>query len=150
VTEFIGGLVVAAILLAIGIELAVLRSRKRKPKRYSHRHARRQPLLEDRMSEALVEPQTQYGHIFESYMIWKKDQETRMELFTGDAWLNLNDFTRAIVLRHIWRTLEKLARGSIVAVDSPAQEWTAAIDKAFDDRGIDPWGTPAPQAVRDR
>ena len=73
-------------------------------------------------------------------MIWKRDQETRMELFSGDPWLQLNEFTRSIVVRHIWRALEKLAKGSVVVIDSPPQEWSAQIDKTFDDRGIDPWG----------
>jgi hypothetical protein len=143
-----------ALLLMIGIEIAVLRSRKRPPKRYAHRHARRQPLLEDRMRDALAAPHAQYGEVFTSYMIWKRDQETRMELFSGDPWLNLNEFTRALVVRHVWRALEKLAKGSVVVVDSPAQEWSAQIDKSFDDRGIDPWGDdvqPAgPQFVKDR
>jgi hypothetical protein len=155
-TVFIVALALGALLLMIGIEIAVLRNRgrKRKVRRSSHRHDRRQPLLEDRMREALLEPQAQYGQVFTSYMIWKKDQETRMELFTGDPWLNLNEFTRAIVVRHIWRALEKLAKGSVVVVDQPPQEWTAQVDKSFDDHGIDPWGSdvqPAgSQFIKDR
>jgi hypothetical protein len=156
VTPLIAAIALAALLLMIGIELAVLRSRKRPPKRYVHRHARRQPLLEDRMRGALDEPQAQYGEVFTSYMIWKRDQETRMELFTGDPWLQLNEFTRSIVVRHIWRALEKLAKGSVVVIDRPPQEWSAQVDKTFDDRGIDPWGEAvppppaAPQFVKDR
>ena len=81
------------------------------PKRSTHRHARRQPLLEDRMRDALDEPQAQYGDIFTSYMIWKRDQETRMELFSDDPWMQLNEFTRALVVRHIWRALEGSPKG---------------------------------------
>ena len=92
------------------------------------------------MREALEGPHTQYGEVFTSYMIWKRDQETRMELFSGDPWHNLNEFTRAIVVRHVWRALEKLAKGAVVVVDSPPQEWSAQVDSSFDDRGIDPWG----------
>ena len=143
-TPLIAAIALAALLLMIGIELAVIRSRKRPQKRYVHRHARRQPLLEDRMRSALDEPQAQYGEVFTSYMIWKRDQETRMELFTGDPWLQLNEFTRSIVVRHIWRALEKLAKGSVVVIDQPPQEWSAQTDKAFDDRGIDPWGEKIP------
>jgi hypothetical protein len=156
VTPLIAAIALAALLLMIGIELAVMRSRKRPQKRYVHRHARRQPLLEDRMRGALDEPQAQYGEVFTSYMIWKRDQETRMELFTGDPWLQLNEFTRSIVVRHIWRALEKLAKGSVVVIDQPPQEWSAQIDKTFDDRGIDPWGEKlpppdaSPQFVKDR
>jgi hypothetical protein len=156
VTPLIAAIALAALLLMIGIELAVIRSRKRPQKRSVHRHARRQPLLEDRMRGALDEPQAQYGEVFTSYMIWKRDQETRMELFTGDPWLQLNEFTRSIVVRHIWRALEKLAKGSVVVIDRPPQEWSAQVDKTFDDRGIDPWGetVPPPEAgpqfVKDR
>jgi hypothetical protein len=150
----IGVIALVVVLLMIGIELAVVRARKRPAKRIAHRHARRQPLLEDRMREALEQPHTQYGEIFTSYMIWKRDHETRMELFSGDPWMHLNEFTRAIVVRHIWRALEKLAKGSVVVVDTPPQEWSAQIDKAFDDRGIDPWAehiSPAgPQFVKDK
>lgn len=136
----VAGIALVVLLLMIGIEFAVMRNRRRPAKRYVHRHARRQPLLEDRMREALEAPQTQYGEVFTSYMIWKRDQETRMELFSGDPWHNLNEFTRAIVVRHVWRALEKLAKGSVVVVDSPPQEWSSQVDAAFDDRGIDPWG----------
>jgi hypothetical protein len=139
VTVVIAVTALVALLLMIGIEIAIIQYRKRPAKRSIHRHARRQPLLEDRMRDALDQPHTQYGEIFTSYMIWKRDQETRMELFSGDPWMNLNEFTRAIVVRHIWRALEKLAKGSVVVVDSPPQEWSAQIDKGFDDRGIDPW-----------
>ncbi len=153
-TVFIVAIALVALLLMIGIEIAVLRNRKRPAKRVAMRHARRQPLLEDRMRDALAEPHAQYGEIFTSYMIWKRDQETRMELFAGDPWNNLNEFTRAIVVRHIWRALEKLAKGSVVVVDQPPQEWSSQIDKSFDDRGIDPWAKdiqPAgPQFIKDK
>ena len=154
-TIFIAAIALAALLLMIAIEFAVVQSRKRKkPKRYAHRHARRQPLLEDRMRAALDEPQAQYGEVFTSYMIWKRDQETRMELFSGDPWMQLNEFTRSIVVRHVWRALEKLAKGSVVVVDYPPQEWSAQTDKSFEDHGIDPWGedvqSAGPQFVKDR
>ena len=138
-TVVIAVIALVALLLMIGIEIAIIQNRKRPAKRLTHRHARRQPLLEDRMRDALEQPHTQYGEIYTSYMIWKRDQETRMELFSGDPWMHLNEFTRAIVVRHIWRALEKLAKGSVVVVDLPPQEWSSQIDKGFDDRGIDPW-----------
>ncbi len=143
---FVASLALVAIVVMIVIELLVQRNRKRAPRRRTtgHRHARRQPLLEDRMRDALEGPHAQYGDIFTSYMIWKKENETRMELFTGDPWLGLNAFTRALVVRHVWRALEKLSKGSVVVVDSPPQQWSAEIDKTFDDQGIDPWATSAP------
>jgi hypothetical protein len=151
--EVIAAIALGVVLLMIGIEVAVQRARKRPPKRAAHRHARRQPLLEDRMRDALDEPQTQYGAIFTSFAIWKHDQETRMELVSGDPWLSLNEFTRGLVVRHIWRALETLAKGAVVVVDQPPQEWSADVDKTFDDHGIDPWGgvAPAPsQFIKDR
>jgi hypothetical protein len=154
--EIIAAIALGVVLLMIGIEVAVQRGRKRPAKRAVHRHARRAPLLEDRMRDVLDEPETQYGRIFTSFAIWKQDRETRMELATGDPWLSLNEFTRAIVVRHIWRALEKLAKGAIVVVDQPPLEWSEQIDKAFDDHGIDPWGggetaQPAPsQFIKDR
>jgi hypothetical protein len=146
VTVYIVAGALVALLLMIGAEIVILRRRKRKARRSIHRHARRQPLLEDRMREALEEPQTQYGEIFTSFTVWKRDQETRMELFTGPPWMQLNEFTRSIVVRHIWRALEKLARGSVVVIDSPPLEWTAQTNESFDDRGIDPWGEGVPAA----
>jgi len=155
--EVIAAIALGVVLLMIGIEVAVQRGRKRAPKRAVHRHARRQPLLEDRMRDVLDEPHTQYGQIFTSFAIWKHDQETRMELVSGDPWLSLNEFTRGLVVRHVWRALEKLAKGAVVVVDQPPQEWSAQVDKAFDDHGIDPWGdgtAAAPQApsqfIKDR
>jgi hypothetical protein len=113
---------------------------RRPRKRVAQRYARRQPLLEDRMREALEQPRAQYGEIFTNYAVWRKENETRMELFAGAPWQNLNAFTRALVVRHIWRALERLAKGSVVVVDAPPQEWSAQVDDAFDDQGIDPWG----------
>ena len=150
---FIAGIAIAALALMIGIEIAVIRNRNKKKKKVVPRHPRRQPLLEDRMRAALEEPHAQYGEVFTSYMVWKRGQETRMELFTGPPWMNLNEFTRAIVVRHVWRALEKLAKGSVVIVDQPPQQWSSSIDARFDDRGIDPWGeqiqSAGPQFIKD-
>jgi hypothetical protein len=142
-TVFIGVCVLFALALMIGIEIAVVRHRKKPKKIHIHKHARRQPLIEDRMRPVLREPVMQYGDIFTSFNVWKHGQQTRMELFSGDPWMQLNEFTRAIVVRHIWRALEGLAKGSVVVVDQPPQEWSAAVDKDFDDQGIDPWAQPA-------
>jgi hypothetical protein len=145
-TIFIAASVLAALALMIVIEVLVVRARKRpKTSARVHRHARRQPLIEDRMRHALQEPQAQYGDIFTSYNVWKHGQQTRMELFSGAPWLQLNEFTRAIVVRHIWRALEKLAKGSVVVVDQPPQEWSSAENAKFDDQGIDPWAGEQPQ-----
>ena len=93
------------------------------------------------MRAAFEGPRAEYGDIFVSYMVWRRERETRLELFAGDPWLSLNEFTRSLIVRHLWRTLEALAKGSVVIVDSPSQQWTKQIDEQFDDNGMDPWGT---------
>jgi hypothetical protein len=151
----------ALVVLAVLIVIEVLRLRAAGERRASvrHRHPRRQPLLEDRLRDAFEEPRAVYGEIFVSYMIWRREHETRLELFAGDPWLKLNEFTRSLVVRHLWRALEALAKGSVVLVDSPQQQWNREIDATFDDGGIDPWarkpnlGTPVadgPQFFKDR
>jgi len=142
----------------IVVEVLRLRAASARRARVRHRHPRRQPLLEDRLREAFEEPRALYGEIFVSYMVWRREQETRLELFSGDPWLKLNEFTRALVVRHLWRALEALSKGSVVLVDSPAQQWNKEIDDAFDDGGVDPWGpgsklgaaADAPQFIKDR
>jgi hypothetical protein len=142
----------------IVIEVVRLRAASKRRVRVSHRHPRRQPLLEDRLRGAFEEPRALYGEIFVSYMVWRREQETRLELFSGDPWLKLNDFTRSIVVRHLWRALERLSKGSVVLVDTPAQQWNKDIDATFDDGGVDPWttaplgtaGADAPQFIKDR
>jgi hypothetical protein len=132
--------VVALISLAgmIGVEIA--RQRKRAivvtPKRIV---PRRQPLLEDRIRTAFDGPREKHGDIFVSYAIWKRDHETRMELFASDPFAQLNEFTRCLIVRHLWRALEELSEGSVVVVDSPPQVWSKSINEKFRDHGIDPW-----------
>jgi hypothetical protein len=151
----------ALVVLAIMIVIEVMRLRAASDRRANvrHRHPRRQPLLEDRLRGAFEEPRALYGDVFVSYMIWRREHETRLELFAGDPWLKLNEFTRSLVVRHLWRALEALSKGSVVLVDSPQQQWNKEIDAAFDDGGVDPFaraanvGTPAadgPQFFRER
>jgi hypothetical protein len=67
----------------------------------------------------------------------------------------LNEFTRCLIVRHLWRALESLVAGSVVMVDSPPQTWSQSVDATFHDHGIDPWRLPpivavaAPQFVND-
>jgi hypothetical protein len=134
-----------ALALLIVIEVVRMRAAHKTRVRMRPRHPRRQPALEDRMRSAFEGPRAAYGDIFVSYMIWRRERETRLELFAGDPWLALNEFTRSLVVRHLWRTLEALAKGSVVIVDSPSQQWSKQIDEQFDDNGMDPW-TPVPAA----
>jgi hypothetical protein len=104
--------------------------------------ARRQPQLEDAIRAAFDGPAQKHGALFLSYSVWKRDQETRLELLAGDPFGRLNEFTRCLIVRHLWRALETLAAGSVVMVDNPPQMWTQSIDVTFHDHGIDPWRLP--------
>jgi hypothetical protein len=132
-----------ALTLMIIIEVVRLRAGPRTKIRL-RRRPRRQPVLEDRIRTAFDGPRSQFGEIFVSYMIWRRESETRLELFSGDPWLRLDLFTRSLVVRHLWRALEALVQGSVVIVDAPAQQWTKDVDASFNDNGVDPWGPRPP------
>jgi hypothetical protein len=136
-----------ALALLIVIEVVRTRAAQRARTRVRARHPRRQPQIEDQLRSAFEGPRAAYGDIFVSYMVWRRERETRLELFAGDPWMALNAFTRSLVVRHLWRSLEGIAKGSIVIVDSPAQQWSKAIDENFDDSGVlAPWEELVPVA----
>jgi hypothetical protein len=133
----------AAIVLAaiIVVETVRLRAEERLRKRPRSR-PRRQPHLEDAIRSAFDGPTEKHGQIFLTYSVWKRDQETRLELLAADPFGRLNEFTRCLIVRHLWRALERLASGSVVVVDNPPQLWSESVDGAFHDHGIDPWRLP--------
>jgi hypothetical protein len=134
---FLASIALLGIVVLIAVEVLRLRAKSRTRVRY--RHPRRQPLIEDRLRAAFDPPQQQFGEIFVSYTVWKHDAETRLELIAAPPWTKLNEFTRSLVVRHLWRALEKLAAGSVVIVDSAPLRWSKAIDEKFVDQGVDPW-----------
>ncbi len=139
--------IAAAALAAIFI-VESLRLRKAQRIRQTPRStARRQPQLEDAIRAAFDGPSEKHGELFLSYTVWKRDQETRLELLAADPFGRLNEFTRCLIVRHLWRALERLADGSVVMVDNPPQTWTHKVDAAFHDHGIDPWRLPPPGPV---
>ena len=144
-----------ALALMIAIEVFRFRAGSRRRVKVTQRRPRRQPILEDRIRDAFEGPQTQFGEIFVSYMVWRRENETRLELFSGAPWAKLNTYTRSLIVRHLWRTLETLVQGSVVIVDAPPQQWSKSVDAGFDDRGVDPWGprptfgTDGPQFARE-
>jgi hypothetical protein len=149
--------VVAAIILAAIFIAESLRLRKvEKLRAIPRSKARRQPQLEDAIRAAFDGPNEKHGQIFLSYSVWKRDQETRLELLAGDPFGRLNEFTRCLIVRHLWRALESLTSGSVVMVDNPPQTWSVSIDRTFHDHGIDPWRLPpislipAPQFAKER
>jgi hypothetical protein len=115
---------------------------------------RRQPQLEDAIRSAFSGPSEKHGELFLSYAVWKRDQETRLELTAGDPFGRLNEFTRCLIVRHLWRALERLSAGSVVMVDNPPQMWSESVDVVFHDHGMDPWRLPSvglavPQFAKD-
>jgi hypothetical protein len=139
---------VAAIILAAIFVAESFRMRAQAKLRATPRSkARRQPQLEDAIRAAFDGPAEKHGQLFLSYSVWKRDQETRLELLAADPFGRLNEFTRSLIVRHLWRALERVAAGSVVMVDNPPQTWTVSIDRTFHDHGIDPWRLPIPSLV---
>jgi hypothetical protein len=100
---------------------------------------RRLPYLEERVRQALDHTKQQFGEVFTSYKVWSVDKETRLEIEAAPKWKRLSEFTRSLIVRHLWRTLEAVSSGSVVIVDDPPMEWTREVNLAFRDRGVDPW-----------
>ena len=131
---------IAAISLAIFIGAKIVRQPSRPTTPPANpSNPRRQPQLEDRLRPAFDGPRAKHGDLFVSYTIWRRDRDTRLELFAADPFAQLNEFTRCLIVRHLWRALEVLAEGSVVIVDSPPQTWSRSVDERFHDHGIDPW-----------
>jgi hypothetical protein len=147
----VAALVLAAIFIAESARLRKAEKLRAMPRI----KARRQPHLEDAIRAAFDGPTEKHGAIFLSYSVWKREQETRLELLAGDPFGRLNEFTRCLIVRHLWRALEGLVAGSVVMVDNPPQTWSQSVDVTFHDHGIDPWrlppisAVPAPQFVND-
>lgn len=153
--------VIAGAALVAIFAIAALRPRAARPvrpavsrERVQAEKAQRDPALEARIAMALDAPREKYGEIFLTYHVWKSDRETRLELFAADPWAKLNEFTRCLVVRYLWRILESVSAGSVVVVDAPSQRWSRAFDATFRDHGIDPWPlrpsyAPAPQFIKD-
>jgi hypothetical protein len=131
----LAAIVLAAILVAESLRLRSAEKLRRTPRS----RPRRQPHLEDAIRTAFDGPTAAHGRIFESYGVWKRDQETRLELLAADPFGRLNEFTRCLIVRHLWRALERLSAGSVVMVDNPPQMWSESIDVTFHDHGVDPW-----------
>jgi hypothetical protein len=138
-TAIVVVIVAAVAVLIVLVTLAVLRLRAEERVRASTRRMRA-PDLEARIKTVLAGPRQKYGDIFTDYSVWKSERETRLELTATDQWGRLNDFTRCLVVRYLWRVLESLAGGAVVLVDQPAQEWNVDIDSGFRDQGFD-WKT---------
>jgi hypothetical protein len=140
----LGIVVLAAIGLGIAIEVYRLMEAKRRKRRAAAAPARRSPHLERRMAEAFRGPCDAYGDVFAGFSVMRQADMTQMDIATKGPWLTLNLFTRSLIVRHLWRSLEKLARNTVtVRVDPGAPGsmlWTAKQTAEFNDGGkMEPW-----------
>lgn len=131
----IAGVVILAALITLAF-----RRRQEAARLLASQTRRRSPELEARIKTVLAGPRQKYGDIFADYSVWKTDRETRLELTAAAPWQRLNEFSRCLVVRYLWRVLESLAGGAVVVVDSPPQEWNVEVDSGFRDQGFD-WKT---------
>ncbi len=140
-------LIIAVVLALIGVAVYRYVRDERERKR---RAPKRSYELEARIKTVLTGPRQKYGEIFTDYSVWKSETETRLELVAGAPWKRLNEFTRSLVVRYLWRVLESLAGGAVVVVDEPSQTWNEEIDSGFRDQGFD-WKTfgHGPQYLRE-
>lgn len=138
----LGIITLLVVALGIAIEVARLRSRKNRLKRAEGAPARRSPHLEKRMVAAFDGPRREYGDCFAEFSVWRQADHTRMDVTTKGEWRLLNLFTRSLIVRHLWQTLQGLVKGAVlVRVDfgAPgAMLWNAAQTEHFDDKGITP------------
>jgi|GEM_PF-1300208 hypothetical protein len=142
--------IVSLIALATALGVAALvriRAEAKLKVRSTHKRARsvrtmreRAPDLEARIKTVLAGPSRKYGEIFTDYGVWRLDRETRLELKATAGWSRLNEFTRSLVVRYLWRVLESLAGGAVVVVDQPPQTWNVEVDSRFRDHGFE-WRT---------
>ena len=140
----LGIILLVAIGLAIAIEFGRMRSVKRRRLRAASAPPRRLQHLEKRMLSAFAGPRKEYGDCFAEFSIWRQSEHTRMDVRTKGDWQLLNVFTRSLIIRHLWQTLQGFVKGTVlVQVDfgSPgAILWNAAQTERFDDKGVvPPW-----------
>lgn len=131
--------IAAIVILPMLIAYELRRRSRPRVRAKDARAPRRLPYLEERVREALEHTKQQFGDVFTSYKVWKVDKETRLEIEAAPKWKRLSAFTRSLIVRHLWRTLEAVASGAVVVVDDPPMEWTREVKVSFRDRGVDPW-----------
>jgi hypothetical protein len=140
----LGIVVLVVIGIAIAIEVYRLGAAKSRKRRAAAGPARRAPHLERSMAEAFRGPREAYGDVFAGFSVMRLADTTQMDVWTKGPWQTLNLFTRSLIVRHLWRSLEKLARNTVtVRVDAGAPGsviWTAKQTAEFNDGGkMEPW-----------
>lgn len=134
----VGCVILGALLLMIAIEVLHQRHLKRRPVHRATERPRRHTLLEDAVRPAFRGPIESYGAIFASYVVWIVDREVHLAITTTPAWRRLSTFTRQLIVRHLWRAIEALRKGSKVIVDQD-HVWSHRETDRFNDGGQDPW-----------
>jgi hypothetical protein len=138
--------IVVLIVIGVGITIEVYRlaTAGRRKRRVAMGPPRRSPHLERRIAEAFRGPREAYGDVFAGFSVMRVADTTQMDVATKGPWQTLNLFTRSLIVRHLWRSLEKLARNTVtVRVDPGAPGsmlWTAKQTAEFNDGGkMEPW-----------
>lgn len=140
----IGIVLLVIVSLAIAVEFNRDRARKRRRHRAAIAPPRRSQHLEHRMISAFEGPRKTYGDIFAEFSVWRQLDNTRMDVRTKGGWKVLNLFTRSLIVRHLWQTLEGLVSGTVhVNVDAGTRDamlWTDEQTEKFNDCGVlAPW-----------
>jgi len=140
----LGIIVLVMIVIAIAIEVSRMRSATLKRVRVSSAPPRRSQHLEKRMLSAFQGPRNEYGDCFAEFSVWRQADSTRMDVRTKGEWQLLNMFTKSLIVRHLWQTLQGFVKGTVlvrVDVGAPgAILWNAAQNEHFDDKGVvAPW-----------
>ena len=139
----LGIVVLVVIGLGIAIEVYRLSAAKRRKRRAASGPARRSP---HRAPDGRRLPRTARGvrRCVFRLSVMRVADTTQMDVATKGPWQTLNLFTRSLIVRHLWRSLEKLARNTVtVRVDPGApgsMTWTVKQTAEFNDGGVpDPW-----------
>ena len=143
----IGLTALVVVAFGIAIEVARMRASQARKVRAAGAPPRRVPHLEKSIAAAFEGPHSAYGQVFASFSVWRQHETTRMDIETAPPWKALNSFTRSLIVRHLWQSLQKLSKSQVVIyVDEGApgtMTWNAKANAAFDDRGVRPPWMPA-------
>jgi hypothetical protein len=139
-------LIVVAIALFAWFSSAKDRARRRRRREAARRLPRRQALLEKKMAEVAFTPvRSAYGEVFSAFVIMRTPEQVHMDVeMQPGVWGQFKPFIRALIIRHLFRTLAALSGGTVrVVLDKgtpDSMEWTAEHDAAFRDGGMKaPW-----------
>jgi hypothetical protein len=144
-TLTLGIILLSVVGLAIVIEVyRLLTAKRRRKAKAASAPPARLPQLERRMAEVFSGPRKTCGECFAEFSVWRQFETVRMDVWTKGPWQSLSLFTQQLIMRHLWRGLEKLSRKTVLVNIDPgtprALVWSAATNAEFNDGGVpDPW-----------